>query len=75
MAGEIIGVSPATLIDIPITLCPSCLQTTVASGIVQGLLQTVLQDPLLQYSTRPSSSEAPPTSLTDFSSVHLSPVK
>lgn len=61
--------------DLPNTLYPSCLQTTMASRIFQLLMHTVPQNPLLQYSTRPSRFEVPPTSLTDCSSVQLSPVE
>lgn len=47
----------------PISLYPSCLQTTAASGIVQSLPHTVPHTSLKQISTRPSSSVLPPLSL------------
>ena len=48
----------------PVVAYPSCLQTTVASGLLQLLWHTVPQALLMHTSTLPSYWEVPPTSWT-----------
>ncbi len=54
---------------LPVSLNPSCLHTTLASGAFQKSSQTVPHPSLLQTSTRPSYWFLPPTSLMS-PSVH-----
>lgn len=56
-------------ISLPVSEYPSCLQTTLASGVPQESSQTVPQLLFKQTSTRPSKLLLPPISLTS-PSVH-----